>query len=121
MGNTLRLSGARLLLVPSRQVLPIAFRYAGLKMVRANEHRLLEIQAELEVARQIQASTLPTHVPHVHNLRISAAYRPMASVAGDFYEFLPVDGKRAGFLVADVCEHGVPAALIASMLKIAVQ
>ena len=90
-------------------------------MVLANEHRLLEIQAELEVARQIQASTLPTDVPHVHNLRISAAYRPMTSVAGDFYEFLPVDGNRAGFLVADVCGHGVPAALIASMLKVAVQ
>jgi sigma-B regulation protein RsbU (phosphoserine phosphatase) len=102
-------------------VLLVAFGYAGLKMVLANEHRLLEIQAELEVARQIQASTLPTDVPHVHNLRISAAYRPMASVAGDFYEFLPVDGKRAGFLVADVCGHGVPAALIASMLKVAVQ
>jgi phosphoserine phosphatase RsbU/P len=43
----------------------------------------------------------------------------MTAVAGDFYEFLPVDQHRAGFLVADVSGHGVPAALIASMIKVA--
>jgi sigma-B regulation protein RsbU (phosphoserine phosphatase) len=42
-------------------------------------------------------------------------------VAGDLYEFLPVDQHRVGFLVADVCGHGVPAALIASMVKVAVE
>lgn len=45
----------------------------------------------------------------------------MTAVAGDFYEFIPVDGKRVGFLVADVTGHGVPAALIASMIKVAMQ
>jgi sigma-B regulation protein RsbU (phosphoserine phosphatase) len=45
----------------------------------------------------------------------------MTEVAGDFYEFIPVDRNRVGFLVADVCGHGVPAALIASMVKVAVQ
>ena len=39
----------------------------------------------------------------------------MTAVAGDFYEFISVDRKRVGFLVADVTGHGVPAALIASM------
>ena len=57
----------------------------------------------------------------VGNLRIAVVYRPMANVAGDFYEFIPVDTKRAGFLVADVTGHGVPAALIASMIKVAAQ
>ena len=45
----------------------------------------------------------------------------MTAVAGDFYEFIPVDQKRVGFLVADVTGHGVPAALIASMIKVAMQ
>lgn len=102
-------------------LLLVAFGYSGLKMVLTNEHRLTEIQAEMEVARQIQASILPTEVPQVEHLRISATYRPMAAVAGDFYEFVPVDRRHAGFLVADVCGHGVPAALIASMLKVAAQ
>ncbi len=98
----------------------LAFGYSALKMVQLNERRLLEIHAELEVARQIQASILPTSVPNIPGLRICATYRPMASVAGDFYEFLSINGTSAGFFVADVCGHGVPAALIASMLKVAV-
>src|SRR5436853_4438063 len=43
----------------------------------------------------------------------------MSAVAGDFYDFLSIDEKRIGILVADVTGHGVPAALIASMLKVA--
>jgi serine phosphatase RsbU (regulator of sigma subunit) len=45
----------------------------------------------------------------------------MTAVAGDFYEFITVDQNRVGCLVADVCGHGVPAAIIASMIKVAVQ
>lgn len=45
----------------------------------------------------------------------------MTAVAGDFYEFIPVDDKHVGFLIADVTGHGVPAALIASMIKMATQ
>lgn len=81
--------------------------------------QLLAIRDELEMARQIQTSILPREIPTVGNLDIAARYIPMSSVAGDFYDFLVVDEKRIGILVADVSGHGMPAALIASMLKIA--
>jgi sigma-B regulation protein RsbU (phosphoserine phosphatase) len=102
-------------------VLFLSFGYAALRMVFANERRLLAIENELAIAREIQTSILPSCVPQIDNLSISAAYRPMTAVAGDFYEFIPVDRKRVGFLVADVSGHGVPAALIASMIKVAMQ
>ena len=85
----------------------------------ANEERLLAINKELEIARRIQSSTLPQSVPTLAGLEIAARYVPMSAVAGDFYDFLGVDDKRVGILVADVTGHGVPAALIASMLKVA--
>jgi len=47
-------------------------------------------------------------------------YDPASSVAGDLYDFLRVDDRHAGAIVADVSGHGIPAALIASMMKIAV-
>ena len=43
----------------------------------------------------------------------------MTSVAGDFYDFVVADEYQAGLLIADVSGHGVPAALIASMVKLA--
>jgi len=81
--------------------------------------QLLTIQKELETARQIQQSILPESVPHIDGLDIAARYVPMTAVAGDFYDFIVLDSKRAGILVADVSGHGMPAALIASMLKVA--
>jgi serine phosphatase RsbU (regulator of sigma subunit) len=81
--------------------------------------QLLTIQKELETARQIQLSILPSENPKIEGLDIAARYVPMAAVAGDFYDFIVVDEKRIGILVADVSGHGMPAALIASMLKIA--
>jgi sigma-B regulation protein RsbU (phosphoserine phosphatase) len=45
----------------------------------------------------------------------------MTAVEGDFYEFTPVDQNRVGILVADVSRHGVPATLIARMIRVAMQ
>jgi sigma-B regulation protein RsbU (phosphoserine phosphatase) len=95
--------------------------YAAAKMIFENEHRLLSIETELETARQIQFSILPDAAPQLSNLDVEVAYHPMAAVAGDFYDFMPIDTDHAGFIIADVSGHGVPAALIASMIKIAMQ
>ena len=98
-----------------------SFAYVAGQKVFANERRLLSIESELEIARQIQASILPTGLPVIENLRIAARYLPMAAVGGDYYEFIQVDPHRIGFLVADVSGHGIPAALISTMLKVAMQ
>jgi sigma-B regulation protein RsbU (phosphoserine phosphatase) len=81
--------------------------------------QLQAIQRELDTARQIQLSILPREIPAIAGLDIAARYIPMTSVAGDFYDFIVIDEKRIGILVADVSGHGMPAALISSMLKIA--
>jgi sigma-B regulation protein RsbU (phosphoserine phosphatase) len=102
-------------------VLLFSIGYVALQVVFTGERRLLAIENELAIARQLQFSILPAKTPELRNLRIAAAYEPMTAVAGDFYEFVGVDDYRAGFLVADVSGHGVPAALIASMIKMAAQ
>jgi serine phosphatase RsbU (regulator of sigma subunit) len=84
-----------------------------------NEKELLTITHELETARQIQSFILPQKTVDIQGIYLAAHYVPMTSVAGDFYDFIKVDEKRLGILVADVCGHGVPASLISSMVKIA--
>jgi len=122
------LSGTFLNLRSYRFLEPLAFAlfvfsqgWVAAEKVFADERRLLSIEKELAVAREIQASILPNNVPELSGMRISAAYCPMTAVAGDFYWFIAIDTHRAGFLVADVSGHGVPAALIASMIKVAMQ
>jgi phosphoserine phosphatase RsbU/P len=83
------------------------------------EESLFSIQKELEIAEQIQASILPRDVPRRAGIEIAARYLPMSAVAGDFYDFLTFERNHLGILIADVTGHGVPAALIASMLKVA--
>ncbi|WP_353065849.1 response regulator [Tunturibacter psychrotolerans] len=67
--------------------------------------QLRDIQKELETARQIQLSILPSTVPKIASLDIAARYVPMTSVAGDFYDFIVVDEEHLGVLVADVSGH----------------
>ncbi len=80
--------------------------------------QLLAINNELEMAREIQLAILPSESPKIKGLDIAARYLPMSSVAGDFYDFIIVDEQHVGILVADVSGHGLPAALIASMLQV---
>lgn len=95
--------------------------YVALEILFTNERRLLSIETELETARQIQSSILPARPPELEHLRIAASYHPMAAVAGDFYQFIRADSNHLGVLVADVSGHGIPAALISSMIKVAMQ
>ena len=80
--------------------------------------QLLALNNELEMARQIQLSILPHAIPKLPGLEIAARFLPMTSVAGDFYDFIQIDGKHIGILIADVSGHGLPSALIASMLQV---
>jgi serine phosphatase RsbU (regulator of sigma subunit)/HPt (histidine-containing phosphotransfer) domain-containing protein len=81
--------------------------------------QLTTINTELEMARQVQLAILPPETPKIRGLEVAARYIPMSSVAGDFYDFIGVDEKHVGILIADVSGHGLAAALIASMLQAA--
>jgi sigma-B regulation protein RsbU (phosphoserine phosphatase) len=87
--------------------------------VIADQGRLMLLRAEMEQARRIQQSILPAAPPVGTPFRIAATYSPMTAVAGDLYDFIRFGEGRLGLFIADVSGHGVPAALVASMLKTA--
>ncbi|HEX4603926.1 MAG TPA: SpoIIE family protein phosphatase [Candidatus Angelobacter sp.] len=94
--------------------------YVTAGRTQRNEERLLSLNKEMEIAREIQAGLLPEKNFTVPGLATASRYVPASSVAGDFYDFLPKDGGL-GVLIADVSGHGVPAALSASMVKVAIR
>jgi sigma-B regulation protein RsbU (phosphoserine phosphatase) len=100
-------------------ILLASLGYVAARRTLQREEQLNEIQKELSLARSIQLSLLPGDFPDSSSFRVAALYVPMTSVAGDFYDFVVADEARAGLLIADVSGHGVPAALIASMVKMA--
>ncbi len=85
------------------------------------EQNLIAIRQELDTARQIQLSILPRQSPVTEKLAIASRYVPMEAIAGDFFDYIAVNETSLGILVADVSGHGIPAALIASMVKVAFQ
>jgi sigma-B regulation protein RsbU (phosphoserine phosphatase) len=93
--------------------------YIAMARFFRNQRQLIAIDKEMEAARQIQASILPRELPTVAGVEIAARYVPLAAVAGDFYDVIRLDDDTLVMLVADVSGHGVPAALIASMVKVA--
>ena len=94
--------------------------YVAAARTHHNEERLLALNKEMEIARDIQAGLLPEKSFSVAGLTAASRYVPATSVAGDFYDFLPKD-SGLGVLIADVSGHGVPAALSASMVKVAIR
>ena len=100
-------------------VLLASLGYVAARRTVERDQQLGELQKELAVARSIQMSILPGVFPASTAFQVAAKYVPMTAVAGDLYDYLRTDHGRVGLLIADVSGHGVPAALIASMVKMA--
>jgi len=73
---------------------------------------------ELAIARKIQFSFLPADFSQVDGWNIDARFHSAREVAGDFYDVFPVSsGKRLGFVVADVCDKGIGAAMYMAIFR----
>src|SRR6201989_908753 len=71
-------------------------------------------EQELEVARLIQHNFLPRELLDLPGWNIAAYYHPAREVGGDFYDVIPLADGRVAFVVGDVTDKGVPAALVMS-------
>jgi len=100
-------------------VFVLCLGYVVLRTVFRSQADFAVVQRELETARRIQTSLLPRQLPQLPSLDVAVRFVPMTAVAGDIYDFVHLGPSRLGILVADVSGHGVPAALVASMVKVA--
>lgn len=77
----------------------------------------LRLQQELDVAREIQESFLPSGSPEIPGLTVASYWQAARQVSGDFYDFIPRDDGTWGILIADVADKGVPAALFMALSR----
>jgi serine phosphatase RsbU (regulator of sigma subunit) len=75
------------------------------------------IQAQLEVARQVQLDLLPGNDPHVDGFDVSAYIFPTEEVSGDYYDWVKIFDDQIGIVVADAVGKGIPAALLMAFLR----
>jgi sigma-B regulation protein RsbU (phosphoserine phosphatase) len=101
----------------------IAIENARLYQVAVEKGRL---ERELQMAYEIQAGLLPHETPQVPGWEFAARWQPAREVAGDYYDFIPVDLNLAkgldplqglGIVIADVSDKGMPAALFMALTR----
>jgi sigma-B regulation protein RsbU (phosphoserine phosphatase) len=92
----------------------IAIENARLYQVAVDRGRL---ERELQMAREVQASLLPSQTPQVPGWEFAARWQPARQVGGDYYDFFPLDGERLGLVIADVSDKGMPAALFMALTR----
>jgi serine phosphatase RsbU (regulator of sigma subunit) len=105
-----------------------------LRLTRAHERMrvalrtLFKVERDLQLARQIQQSTLPETLPVLAGFDIAAWCEPAEATGGDTYDVIGIDGKggevvtagaaeRAVILLADADGHGVSAALCVTLVR----
>lgn len=75
------------------------------------------IDQELEFARQLQMSLLPSAFPVWDQFSIDAHTRSAKEVNGDFYDFVEIDDSRLLVIIGDACGKGIPACMLTAMTR----
>ena len=79
------------------------------------------LQAELEIARQVQEQLLPKVVPSLRTLRLTAVCEPARMVSGDYYDYLCLPDGRLALAIGDVAGKGISAALLMATIQAAMR
>ena len=80
-----------------------------------------QLASHLQAASAIQQGLLPQTSPHIPGVDMAGYLRSSMSVSGDFYDFIQLDDRRFGLVIADVRGKGIPGALLMVMIRTALR
>jgi len=81
------------------------------------EKKLIQIQEEIRVARNIQQNLLPKEIPSINGYDLYAINIPAQEVGGDYYDFIKVSENKTAIALGDVSGKGLPAAMLVANLQ----
>jgi phosphoserine phosphatase RsbU/P len=76
-----------------------------------------QMERELQLAREIQTAFIPDSLPDLPGWNMDARWQPARQVGGDFYDILRLGENKIGFVIADVADKGMPAALLMTLIR----
>jgi len=76
-----------------------------------------KLESELEIARQVQAQLFPRDVPKLQTLELKGVCHPARVVSGDYYDFIPLDGRSTALIIGDIAGKGISAALLMASVQ----
>jgi phosphoserine phosphatase RsbU/P len=83
----------------------------------SRQRRSRAVQRDLEAAKRIQRSFLPTLRTEVNGFRVATEYRPAYDVGGDFYDVITTGPGQLVAVIGDVAGKGVAGALMMSRIS----
>ena len=83
-------------------------------LIKTVQRQRDDLLKDVELAAQVQRLFLPSGKPAITGLEIAGMMHPARGVAGDYYDYFPVDAQTTQIVIADVSGKGVPAALLMS-------
>ncbi len=108
-----RLTGGTELTRLAETMNEMSTRLRDAQVERAEKERLAN---DVELAREIQSSLLPSGDLKVDRFLIEGAHQAAAEVGGDFYDIFPLADGRVALAIADVSGKGLAGCLVTSML-----
>lgn len=75
------------------------------------------LETEVQLARQIQKTFIPEHLPQRQGWELAARWETARQVGGDFYDVVDLPGGKLGLFIADVADKGMPAALFMALTR----
>lgn len=97
-------------------------------MMAENLDRLLKVakekerlQADLDIAKEVQEQLYPRTVPQVEGLQITALLNPAKSVSGDYYDYQKINTHHCAIALGDVAGKGISAALLMANIQSALR
>ncbi len=99
--------------------LKVAQAIAGQAAVLIQNSRLIALERELVIARNIQESLLPGAPPLIPGIEVAGTCLPASNVGGDYYDHMRIGESTLAFLVADVSGHNLAAALMQTATRAA--
>ncbi|MDD5733674.1 MAG: fused response regulator/phosphatase [Bacteroidales bacterium] len=83
----------------------------------AYHDKLLSIEHDLMVAREIQRAIMPKPIPGLEWAYIDGSMEAARQIGGDFYDYFMMDDHRLGFVIGDVSGKGIPAAIFMAVSR----